>query len=479
MPSIESLTMTCDALNERGTFSEGDTLTGRVTLALLKETPVESLCVKAKGDANVHWSTRRGDRTYSYNSHTRYFKVKQFLIAENGKDTVIPRGTHIYKFTINIPHGSMPSSFRGVYGKIVYILEAKLSRSWRIDRTVERELCFVTKSFPNLQALMTRHVGSADKEMGFFSKGNVHMDVIVDRRAYAPGDVVAIVAKINNSSSSEMKPKFSLIKDVVYRARGNTKREECVVQKMVDNCIRSQTQKTVNCAMKIPQDVCLSIQNCDIISVDYHLKVYLDISLASDPKVVFPVTIFPPDLAPGPQPGGAAGPYPSGAFGGQSSSSDFAPPAMAMAPYPAGAFGGQSSSSSSFAPPAGDVGPYPYRHPGAQSSSAPPPQYPAQPAHVSGGYNNAMPRQASPYGYPLSSSSSSVLHPPPTAPRFHAPPSTPEVNPPPYFPLSSISATAPAYNVLPSAPDFLSQTDEAPPAYSLLFPSSANPDGNK
>ncbi|XP_068166929.1 uncharacterized protein [Antennarius striatus] len=474
MPSIESFTMTYDAVNERGTFSEGDTLTGEVTLALIKDTTIESLFVKAKGDANVHWSTRRGDRTYSYSAHTRYFKLKQFLIAETSKETVIPRGTHVYKFSMKIPHGSMPSSFRRTYGKIVYILEAKLSRSWRMDRTVEKELCFVSKSFPNLPALMTRHVGSTHKEMSFFSKGSVHMDVTVDKRAFAPGDVASIVANINNASNSDMTPKFSLIEDVVYRARGNTKHLECVVHKMVDHCIKSQTQKTVNCTMSIPQNINMSIQNCDIISVEYHLKVYLDISLASDPKVVIPVTIFPPELR-DLQPGGAAGPYPAGAFGGQSSS-DFAPPAMAMGPYSAGAFGGHSNSS--FPPPGGDMAPYPYRYPGAHSSSAP--QYPAQPAHFGGGYNNTMPQQASPYGYPLSSNSSSVLHPPPAAPSFHPPPSAPDVNPPPYLPLSNTSATAPAYNSLPSAPDFLSQTDEAPPAYSLLFPSSDNnPNANK
>lgn len=87
MPSIQSFTMTYEALNEDGTFSEGDTLRGKVTLALLKEITVESLFVKVKGDANVHWSTKSGDRTYSYSAHRRYFKLKHFLIAEDSRGT--------------------------------------------------------------------------------------------------------------------------------------------------------------------------------------------------------------------------------------------------------------------------------------------------------------------------------------------------------------------------------------------------------
>ncbi|XP_039660409.1 arrestin domain-containing protein 3-like isoform X2 [Perca fluviatilis] len=497
MPAIQSLTMTYDALNEYGTFSEGDTLTGKVTLALSKDTTVESLFVKAKGDADVRWTKKVGDRNHTYSAHKRYFKLKQFLIPENSNETLVPQGTHVYKFSFTIPPGSSPSSFKGSHGKIVYKLEAKLSRSWRLNRTVETDIHFVSKAFPNLHSLVSRQVGSTKKDMGLFSKGHAHMDVIVDRKAYAQGETMVIVAKIDNSSSSEMIPKFSLIKDVVYRANGHTKHESSVIQKLVDNCIKSRTQRDVRCAIKIPRDQTPTIQNCDIISVEYHLKAYLDISFAFDPEVIFPVVIIPQDLSPGPRPGVPMGPYPAGAIGGPSVS-DFPPPAVSMGPYPAGAIGGPSVSH--FPPPAVSMGPYPvslhsgsYGYPGAQMSSAPPrvhPDnppaypgtpgvYPAQPAHINGGYNNPVPPLAALYGSPFSSSSSSsVLHPPPTAPTFQPPPPAPELHPsrPPPQPFNT-SPTAPTYTLLPSAPmmntDFLSQSDEAPPAYSLLFPSSA------
>ncbi|XP_068560211.1 arrestin domain-containing protein 2-like isoform X2 [Cebidichthys violaceus] len=407
------------------------------------------------------------------------------------RENVVPEGIHIYNFSFNLPPGSMPSSFKGNYGKIVYKLEAKLSRSWNMDRSVEKDIHFVSKSYPNLGSLMSRQVGSTKKEMGIFSKGHVHMDVIIDKTAYAPGETMAIVAKINNSSSKDMTPKFSLIQDVVYRVKGSTKHASTVIHKVVDNCIKPRTEKNVRCAIQIPRVQMPTIQNCDIISVEYHLMAYLDISFAFDPEIKFPVVVIPADLASGFQPGVAGGPYPAGAAG-VPSNTDFPPPAVSMDPYPSKAIGGPRNNG--FPPPTVFMGPYPvsphsgsYGYPGAQRYSAPPPVYPdnplvnagppavypAQPAHMSGGYNNPVQQLASPYRSPyLSSSSSSLLHPPPTVPTFQPPPSAPSYSPPPF----SISPTAPAYNLLSSAPmmdtDFLSQSNEAPPAYSLLFPSS-------
>ncbi|XP_033974521.1 arrestin domain-containing protein 3-like [Trematomus bernacchii] len=473
MPSIQSLTLTYDALNEQGTFSEGDTISGKVTLALLKQVKVNSFFIKATGDANVHWTDGSSDDRNTYSAHKRYFKLKQFLFPETSKDTVLPKGIHVYKFSLNIPQGSVPSSFNGPHGKIVYKLEAKLSRSWRMDQSVKQNILFVSRCYPNLPSLMLPQIGAIKKEMGLFSKGQADMEVTIDRMAYAPGETITVLAKINNSSSSEMTPKFRLGKKVIYRASGSTKREECTFIKVVENRIQAHTELEVRCRMKIPLDQTTTIQNCDILSVEYHLKAYLDISFAFDPEVLFPVVVVPLGFAPVPQPGVAAGPYPAGAVGGPSNS-DFPSPVVSGHPYPVSPSSGRSG------------------NPGAPMYSAPPPPvypgnpmvfpcppsvYPAQPAHVSGAYNNQVPEIPFPYGTPFSSS---VIHPLPTAPTFQTPPaapaippapSLPAINPPPSFSPFNVSPTAPSYNLMNT--DFLSQSDEAPPAYTLLFPSTA------
>ncbi|KAG7264326.1 hypothetical protein CRUP_009948 [Coryphaenoides rupestris] len=84
---------------------------------------------------------------------------------------------------------SMPSSFKGQHGKIVYKLEAKLARKWKLDRSAEEVLNFTSRSISNHSHLMARQVGATDKDVGVFSKGSVHMDASIDSSVYSPGNV--------------------------------------------------------------------------------------------------------------------------------------------------------------------------------------------------------------------------------------------------------------------------------------------------
>ncbi|KAK0147290.1 Arrestin domain-containing protein 3 [Merluccius polli] len=469
MSTVKNFTLTYD--NPRGVFSEGDALTGVVTLELLKDAKVESLFVKAKGDANVHWSEKRGDHNHSYNAHTRFFKLKQSLIPESAKGE------------------SMPSSFKGTYGRIVYALEAKLTRSWKWDRNVEHELKFASKDMVNLSSMATRQVGATDKEMSF-SKGSVHMEAFVESGFCSPGGKVAVTAKINNTSSKDMTPKFSLKQKVMFHAQGRSKHSEYVVCKVGGDVIEKKSERTVYCALDIPHDQTLSIKNCDIISVEYQLKVYLDISFSSDPEIKFPMVMISPHL--NLRPDETRQPYPPVAFGGPSSS-DFPPPAACFVPPPGeNAYGHPAAFGSGYStvpqqppmysayptvpgaqpgaqpyptvpgaqpyPPMPGAQPYPPM-PGAQPyppmPGAQPAMFSAQPMAKGAAYNNPMPQTVPPYG-PQSSSSSPMHHPYPTAP-----PSAPVFNPTPSAPPSfDHFAPAPTFNL----PEYLTLDYDLPNA---------------
>lgn len=101
--------------------------------------------------------------------------------------------------------------------------------------------------------------------------------VTLFRMSFLTGDTLSVVAKICNSSSKKMKPKISLQQKIEYRASGSTKSTDQSLCKMVGETVALNAEETVSCQMKVPDDVTYTILNCEIISVDYYLKVCNDV----------------------------------------------------------------------------------------------------------------------------------------------------------------------------------------------------------
>ncbi|XP_019131512.2 arrestin domain-containing protein 3 [Larimichthys crocea] len=293
MSPIKEFTLIYERPNPDDIFSEGDTVTGAVRFTLTKEIKVKKLLVKLKGDAHVHWTQGSGDNKKSYSASRRYFKAKENLVEENATDTVLSEGPNEFKFSLQIPQDDLPSSYKDPHGKIVYMLEAKLSRSWHFATKSQKELKLASKSLAHHGQMMFPHSGSVDKDIGVFSKGQVQMSATIDRSVCSPGDTLSIVAKISNSSSKKMKPKFSLQQKIEYNAGNGKKVCDSSLCKIVRETIEVNSEETVTCPVEIPANVIGTIHNCEILSVEYYLKVYLDISFAVDPEVVFPLVIIP------------------------------------------------------------------------------------------------------------------------------------------------------------------------------------------
>nr|XP_046242988.1 arrestin domain-containing protein 3-like [Scatophagus argus] len=408
MSPIKDLNVIYEALHTENTFSEGDIVLGTVTFTLTKEKKV-SLFVKLKGDARVSWTEGSGDDDRSYSAHKRYFKVKEYLVAGGPKGTVLPQGAHCFNFSLKIPHGNMPSSFNGSHGKIIYMLEAKVSRNWRWPSAVHKELNFVSKSLSQHGQVKCPHSSSVDKKVGVFSKEQVQMSATIDRTVCSPGDTLSIVVKICNSSSKKMRPKFSLQQNVEYRASGATKTSVKTLCKMVGEMLKN-SEETVSCEMKIPVNTIYTMQNCEIISVHYCLKVYLDISFAIDPELRFPLVIVPSRFALR-QPGEAAGPY---SALGAPSYSDFPPPAYPGGPYPVPA------------------GPSAYGYPAPD---------PTQHANATCGFDSQWPQQVAPSGFSDAAfPPPSVQHQAPTAPPGFQQGEPPTCSSP--FPLTHVNTVS-------------------------------------
>ncbi len=95
---------------------------------------------------------------------------------------------------------------------------------------------------------------------------------------FLTGDTLSVYAKISNHSSKNMRPKFSLQQKMLYRAGSSSTASEKTLCKLVGNYL-TQSEETVCCRLVIPVDVNPTLHNCEIITVEYYVKVCNNVSV--------------------------------------------------------------------------------------------------------------------------------------------------------------------------------------------------------
>ncbi|XP_008299391.1 arrestin domain-containing protein 3-like isoform X3 [Stegastes partitus] len=308
--TVKKLEVTFNPINKNNTFTCGDTVCGQVALEVAKDCEIESLSIKFKGKAEVLWTERHGKTTVTYHSKDKYFSFKHYFTGggkeEGDEQTLLPTqnlntysnvvapGTHVYPFSFQIPFQDMPSSFKGSVGKVVFLLEATLSRSMRINKRDSTKINFVSNvDWNSVPGLMTPQHESKEKKSILFSSGTVAMDVNIEKTGFVQGEGLKVVAFIQNNSSREIKPKYCVYRKHSFFARGKRRLDTKNLFKEVGDPIPPSSNQNVTRVITIPHDLEPSILNCSILKVEYRLRVYLDVKYASDPELKFPIIILP------------------------------------------------------------------------------------------------------------------------------------------------------------------------------------------
>ncbi|XP_048045121.1 arrestin domain-containing protein 3-like [Megalobrama amblycephala] len=333
--SIKEFIVHYDPINDSNIFTSGDIVEGRVILEVTKEIKVDSFFVKLTGDANVSWSEGSGDNETTYSDHERYFKIKQYFIQESSKKgqseknttlvsgetygPVIRPGSYVFPFRFQLPQQNMPSSFKGYYGSVKYVMTVKLKRPWRPTSTTCTELTFLPRNDGINDHLLQPQSGTEDKKMKHFGSGKMSMTVTTDKTGYLQGETIRVSVDVDNSSSRDVKLKYSLKQKQTFKAEGSTNKGFKVIVKETKDRIPSGEKAKFIVDMNLPRDLTVTIENCRIIKVQYELKVSLDVSFASDPAVRFPVVILPADWQ-----------------GLPAGFQSYPPPQPNLVPYPAG-----------------------------------------------------------------------------------------------------------------------------------------------
>ncbi|KAG7481300.1 hypothetical protein MATL_G00065260 [Megalops atlanticus] len=308
--TVKNISISYDAINELNTFSSGDFITGRIILELAKDAEINSLSVKAKGKTEVLWTEHHNKNTVTYHAKEKYFSILQHVLQkQSGGDhgarltdqcgetysNVIVAGSHVYPFTFQIPHGDMPSSFNGVHGKVIYTLEAKLSRSMRLPSKTKATFNFVSKPDMSNPQLMSPQYGTKSKKMKLFTSGNASINISTERMGYMQGEGLKIMVEIENSSSRALAPKYAIYQKQSFFARGKRRVSTNDILKEVGEPVPPSTNQKITKVLNIPPDLPTSILKCPILKVEYKLKVYLDVPYATDPEIKVPLVILAPD----------------------------------------------------------------------------------------------------------------------------------------------------------------------------------------
>ncbi|XP_040897368.1 arrestin domain-containing protein 3-like [Toxotes jaculatrix] len=294
--TITNFSIEYDAINSKNTFTNGDTINGRIIVEVSKETRIQSIIFMAKGKARVCWHEYYGQHQHRvYWADEKYYSVKHHILRDARQDgtEVISKGRHVFPFSFKIPDRKLPSSFKDSIGKIVHKLRAELKQPMKLTKKAKAHFTFVSKADMDFPGLMESQYGSKDKSIKLFGSGTVSMDVHTKRMGYMQGDALEVTVEISNHSKRSVKPKFILYEKRSFFAQG--RRRVCTkdIHKEKAEAVASSSKETVTKVIPIPRALPPSILNCSIIKLEYRLKIHLDIKCALDPVVKLPIVVLP------------------------------------------------------------------------------------------------------------------------------------------------------------------------------------------
>lgn len=85
--TITNFSIEYDAINSRNTFTNGDTINGRIVVEVSKETAIQALVFIGQGEARVCWSEHHGEHHHRvYWQNEKYYEIKHYILRESRQD---------------------------------------------------------------------------------------------------------------------------------------------------------------------------------------------------------------------------------------------------------------------------------------------------------------------------------------------------------------------------------------------------------
>ncbi|TDH12705.1 hypothetical protein EPR50_G00049600 [Perca flavescens] len=296
--TVKHISVDYNKVNERGTFSPGDILSGRVTVVTSKETKVQCFLVKAKGKAKVTWHQQEGQATGMHSDKKIYFHFEHIILQDKNKgdgSEIIRPGRNVYPFTFVIPNIDMPSSYQGKWGKITYSLRAQLTQSiWLVHKT-KTEFPFLTK-FPFASKSEMIIIGLKEQQyatrISFYGSAKVTINVSSEKMGVKQGDAIGVSVEVLNDSARTVTPKFYLCEKQTFVAQSKRIVHTNDTLFGTGDSVLAETSQTITKVLSIPPQLHTTFFNCCMMKLEYKLKITLDIPLARDSEIKLPLVIL-------------------------------------------------------------------------------------------------------------------------------------------------------------------------------------------
>ncbi|XP_061842537.1 arrestin domain-containing protein 3-like [Nerophis lumbriciformis] len=267
----------------QNSFTNGDTVKGRIIVQVLKQTEIQSITFFAKGKEMFASPVHGSD----YPSQETVFNVKQDILKRGPR--MIDEGRHAFPFSFKIPNREMPSSPYWVD----YKLKAKLKQAMKQEKDLDIDFTFFPKKAMEVLSLTElQHVHVQKKIPKILGSGKVTMETYTQRMPCKQGEALQVRAEINNQSNHSVKPTY-----ILYRKQTGIfpgQRMISMIPILVEEAkpVAAHSRKTVTKMIPIPRGMPPSISTRPAVKNEYILKVHLDMKGTNVTKVKIPIFVL-------------------------------------------------------------------------------------------------------------------------------------------------------------------------------------------
>ena len=297
----------------QGVYFTGMAVTGTVLAVSDEPKNYKAIQVKILGFAHVHWSESRGSgenaRIETYTSHEDYLDTS---VCVWDKDTSagggrFPAGSYLFPFSLQLVGNNLPASYEGTVGQIKYTIEARVLKGMlKHDIVCETTIKVVNAVEINRPDLLQPKSMEVEKTLCCLccASGPIVITAHIPRTGYCiQQDSIPMEVAVENGSSREVRQIIASIHKVVeYTAQGHYRYDNLDIATIASEPVPAHnTTVWQPPPLVVPVTPATSI-NCDILQVEYFLRVKAAISWAINPTFDIPLVLGNVPL-PGTEPG--------------------------------------------------------------------------------------------------------------------------------------------------------------------------------